>query len=555
MLHRFARSYFRPPPARVAALTLLAAATLAAGLFGCGESAIEPGLSGQSGTLIRTVEGPVQGKLAGATRAFLGIPYVAPPIGDLRWKPPQPIEHWSAPRDATEFGPGCPQGAVILPPGLAPEFPQDESCLYLNVWTPEPQPQKPTPVMVWIPGGGFFGGTSQGVEFSASLDDVPYYDAQSLVERTGAVVVSMNYRVGVLGFLAHPALSAEDTENGVSGNYGIEDQRAALEWVQRNIAAFSGDPNNVTIFGESSGGASVCLQVVSPLSRGLFHRAIAESGACRIAQALPQAEEAGVALATRYGCTDPATVLSCLRAKNAQDFIADSGTSGGGLRWRPVTDGLNFPKSPVELLRDGNIARVPMIIGTNNDEGTLFTAAAASSVRTAADYDAYIRRQYGDQADAVLALYPAADYAVLSRALADITTDQRYVCPAREMARATSSAGVPIYLYTFVYDDWALGYALGAFHGSEIRFIFGTPLLGTPVSPAEQPLLETMTGYWARLATTGDPNGGDAPPWPAYTSSDEQHIVLDLAAISTGAHLKQAKCDFWDALAAATAAP
>src|SRR4030095_8984875 len=159
-IRRGARERVRiTPPARVAALTLLAAATLAAGLFGCGESSSEsigPGSSGQSGTLIRTVEGPVQGKIAGATRAFLGIPYVAPPIGDLRWKPPRPIEHWSAPRDATAFGPGCPQGAVILPPGAAPEFPQDESCLYLNVWTPEPPPHQTAPVMVWIPGRGFF---------------------------------------------------------------------------------------------------------------------------------------------------------------------------------------------------------------------------------------------------------------------------------------------------------------------------------------------------------------------------------------------------------------
>jgi len=198
-----------------------------------------------------------------------------------------------------------------------------------------------------------------------------------------------------------------------------------------------------------------------------------------------------------------------------------------------------------------------MIIGTNNDEGTLFTVASASSIRTAADYEAYIRTQYGDQADAVLALYRAADYPMPWRALADIRTDERYVCPAREMARATSSAGVPTYLYTFLYvfDDWALGDALGVFHGSEIRFIFGTPLLGIPVSPEEQPLLETMTGYWARLARTGDPNAGDAPPWPAYTTSDEEHIVLDLAGITTGAHLKQAKCDFWEAFAAAASAP
>jgi para-nitrobenzyl esterase len=394
--------------------------------------------------------------------------------------------------------------------------------------------------MVWFHGGGFTnGGTAQAL-----------YDGRALAEQSGTVIVSGNYRLGPLGFLAHPALGSG------SGNYGIRDQQAALTWVQDNIAAFGGDPGRVTIFGESAGGVSVCLHLVSPASQGLFHRAIQQSGPCADnARTQTQAEAQGADLAEALGCAAEADVAACLRTKSVDEILAalplkEGMILGEGVSWGPHADGTVLPESPAALFAQGLFSRVKLLLGTNRDEGTLFVWAAGLRLMTKPQYETTIQNAFGDRAAAVLAQYPADDFDSGAAALAEVLGDLAFVCPTRRMARLVAGVNTEpaAYLYHFTREPSfsALPF-LGAFHAAEIPFVFGTgPAMGG-LNEEEQALSRAMMGYWTRFAATGNPDGGEAPAWAPYAEGSDNHQQLDLT-ISAGNGLKRANCNFWDGL-------
>jgi para-nitrobenzyl esterase len=526
---------------------------------------------------VPTDKGMVHGATAGGVRAFLGIPFAATTGGGNRWKPPQPAAAWTKTLAATALGPICPQ---IDPSTKSYATTSDENCLSVNVWTPDPAPSTPLPVMVWIFGGAFIFGSGGAAP----------YDGNHLVPK-GVVLVSMNYRVGALGFLTHSALAAEDPSHS-SGNYGLLDQQAALKWIQTNIASFGGDKNNVTIFGESAGGKSVCLQLLSPGSRGLFNKGIVESGFCLTpGLALAPAEAQGDRFAQAMGCTgmDPATALSCLRALPATAitngpatppaqlpggiFYQDSSTS---LSLQPIVDGVFLTDQPATLFGANKQAAVPVLQGTNRDEGVLFQIAALgpyTPVATDADYRAALTRTFGAGASAVAAQYPVASadagapasgdsgaasvdggaggsvvFQSPDDALTQISADAFFVCQARRLERTLSANGVKTYLYSFngKLTGVPLPQLMGtAFHSGELPFVFGNSFLLGSVPDAGLPLVQAMEGYWTRFAQGGDPNGSPDPMWPAYTSAGDQNLNLD-TPITVGTGLEKANCDFWD---------
>jgi para-nitrobenzyl esterase len=516
-------------PALVAAL--LAACTPAAA-FGAGAAADRGDRGG--GLVVSTDRGVVRGALAGPVRQFLGIPYAAPPVGALRWRAPQAHAAWSAVRDATAFGSPCPQTAGRGNPGSA-----DEDCLSLNVYAPARADRgKKLPVMFWIHGGSLVTG-------AGSL-----YGPAELVARD-VVVVTINYRLGALGFLAHPALSAE-TPAGASGNYGMVDQVAALRWTQRNIRRFGGDPGNVTIFGESSGGTSVHTQLVSPLARGLFAKAIAQSGAAPPAQATQaEANAAGAAFADAAGCPDQ--TASCLRGLPVATLLAHQ----AGLYF-PNIDGTVLTQSIGSALATGAFNRVPLIEGTNHDEWRFFVATAelASGRPIAADgYEAAIQsfligapQSFVDLLANVV--YPLSAYGGdPSVALGALGTDPAFACPARTAVRAVSQFA-PAFQYEFADEDAPavlppVGFPQGAAHATELQYLFPNVARG-PLSPAQQQLSAAMIGYWTRFARTGDPNSDGAPAWPLYSAASDRFLSLvPPVPAAAGGFAVEHNCAIW----------
>jgi para-nitrobenzyl esterase len=543
-----------------ARLASLAAIFVMAILGACSSSSSSPADGGAPATSIAagldvpTDKGTVHGATAGGVRSFLGIPFAGSTGGANRWKPPQPAAPWTGKRDATKLGPICPQ---IDPSTMAYATMADEDCLSLNVWTPDPAPTKPLPVMVWIFGGAF--------EFGSG-GAAPYTGAH-LVPKGDVVVVTLNYRVGSLGFLGHRALAAEEP-SGATGNYGLLDQRAALQWVQTNIGPFGGDKTNVTMFGESAGGKSVCLQLVSPGSRGLFNRAIVESGLCTIpGLVLADAESQGDRFAQAMGCTDPTMALTCLRGKSAQEVIqgpanAPAQLPGGifyqddatSFFFQPIVDGQFTTDEPAQLFADKKAAPVDVLEGANTSEGTLFHTGVFGDtpVMTTMDYEAALTRRFGSNAVMVEAQYPAASYPTPNDALTQVTADSFFVCPARKLAQLLDAAGNKTYLYSFngTLDATPLPALAGkAFHSSELPYVFGEKFLLGSVPPANQPLVGSMEGYWTRFAATGDPNGGTDPMWPAFTTAGDAYVKLD-QPIGMGTGLETTACAFWDGIAA-----
>jgi para-nitrobenzyl esterase len=479
--------------------------------------------------VVTTDHGPVTGaSLSGGVCAFLGIPYAAPPTGDRRFRAPVPATPWSAPRDATKVGPACPQGKN--PITMATPV-TDEDCLTLNVWTPADA--SGAPVMVFVHGGSFVFGSGGEAQ----------YDGAALASR-GVVVVTLNYRLGALGFLAHPALSKEDP-SGVSGNYGLLDQQAALHWVAANAAAFGGDPAKVTLFGESAGAASVCLQMLASGASGTFSKAVLESGTCFITDdplrsttdPTVGAEPRGVGYATAAGCTGDGAA-SCLRALPISALLAMAG-SGTELtpNFGPAWDGVVIPGEPRALLLGGKEVAIPIVVGVNGDEGSLFAPTVASD----AEYQAAVRAFDPVHADGLLQIYPSSDYATPEAALRRLLGDVVFVCPARYMAQI-HSLKAPTFLYQFTHVT-ALGSAFGwgAFHGSELAFVFGNFTFGGATTQ-EKALSDAMQGYWTRFATSGDPNGASAPNWPAYGFATDAYEVFDATPTSSTA-MNKAKCD------------
>ncbi len=485
--------------------------------------------------------------------AFKGIPFAAPPVGELRWQPPQPAESWEGVRDCFKFGNASAQ--TVNPmlsafPGMSLAAETSEDCLYLNIWRPADAPSEPLPVMVWIHGGGYvLGAASQ-----------PLYNGEQLA-RAGVVMVGVNYRLGAAGFLAHPALSAE-SEHKASGNYGILDQIAALEWVQRNIAAFGGDPDRVTIFGESAGGGSVFTLLVSPLAKGLFHRAIAESGPsltfAHLRESLwgfESAEETGLEIGRACGLEEPQTA-EALRELSIEQLLAKTpGMSGApelrlrsnNLRMAPVVDGWVVPDDPMTIFAEGRQNDVPLIVGSNRDEATMFTMMTRlpTSVEAANELT---RREFGGQAEAILAAYPVAARADIRRSINALLGDLIFVAPARYVARSMGNVSSPVYCYHFAHvPPGPTGAMMGAHHASEIAYVFKQLSLAPTVSAADERIAELMQGYWVQFAATGDPNGEGLPNWPAFETESDEALVFGDDDIEVVSGLRKPQLDVIDA--------
>ena len=449
---------------------------------------------------VQTESGAVIGKPIGSIAQFLGIPYAAPPTGSLRFRPPQPHAPWPAPLQATTFGSPCPQTARLGSPSA------NEDCLFLNVFAPRSGPGH-RPVMVFIHGGSFNAG-SGGI-----VPNGPDYTGTEIVEHANAVVVTINYRLSILGFLAAPALDAESPE-GVSGNYGLQDQQFALRWVQRNIEAFGGNPDNVTIFGESAGGISVLYHAVSPGASGLFQRAVVESSNDAVSVPLAQAETIYAPIVAALGCANVSDVAVCLRAVPVQTIL-NSGLAAG-----PILDGATVPVQPRDAFAAGDFNRVPVIIGTNKDEGTYFisvAALAAGRAPTPADYVNTIEVNFGTAASAIEAAYPLADYASPGQALATIETDSFFACPT-EAVQASMARYVPTCGYEFAKQDpiqnfpvpQGPGITLGDSHTTELAYVFAHNGTGVPLPEGpDRDLSDAIIRYWTNLAASGNPNRGN----------------------------------------------
>jgi para-nitrobenzyl esterase len=479
--------------------------------------------------------GRLEGSVDDGIHKFLGIPYAAPPTGALRWRRPQPVEKWSGVKAASEFGPRCAQNESTT---LMNAASTDEDCLYLNVWTPDLAPDEPLSVMVWIHGGGNQNGSAN--------EPVPYanaglfYTGQFLAKNQRVVVVSLNYRLGWFGFLNHPALDAE--EGGTSGNQGLWDQQAALAWVQQNIAKFGGDPKNVTIFGESAGSLDVCFHVASPESRGLFHKAISQSGGCTTKNSTKaEGEQQAQTLASALGCAGD-TPLACLRGKSVAELLGQMGRPG------PVVDGEFLPKQARELFDAGDVAKVPYMLGSNTDEGTLFSLGQA--VATEDELKAALgARLMTTELEPILAQYPLSSFMSepnpQQARLARILGDAQLVCSTWDSAVRAQQAGFPgVWMYNFdvpVVIASLPSLMLGATHGAELVYVFQT---SPAFEAADTALSDKMQAYWANFAKTGDPNGGGQLEWPKF--SEETSTRLNFAREpSVVQAFRKSECTFW----------
>jgi para-nitrobenzyl esterase len=487
-------------------------------------------LSGASPDPVQVDGGRIAGTVENGVRVYRGIPYAAPPVGPLRWKPPQPAAAWTGVRDASRFGPRCVQ--TPYPPGsiyAMPSGPMSEDCLTLNVWTAA-APAEQRPVMVWIHGGALTRGWS----------GTDTYDGAALANK-GVVVVTINYRLNVFGYLAHPALTAESPHHA-SGNYGVLDQIAALQWVQRNIAAFGGDPRQVTIFGESAGSWSVNVLQASPLATGLFVRAIGESGA-RFASTPDlhetrgremSAESVGLELARAVH----ADSLAALRAVPAETLVAVP-----GLRTSENVDGWVLPADIRTIFADGRHSHVPVLIGSNGNEMTTLTPPA-SIPTTIEAYRRRIARQYGAHADDFDAVYPVTSPADIAGAVLASGRDTTFTLEMRTWARMVTAGGSPAYLYQFTHvPPLPAGTALGAYHASEIAYAFDNVGLRPWATPLDRRLADTMSSYWVNFAKTGDPNGPGLPHWEPYETANEPYLEFG-DRVTTQQHLLRAQLDF-----------
>lgn len=481
-----------------------------------------------SAQTVKTDLGLVEGQVIadGKVHAWLGIPFAAPPTGARRWQPPQPAEPWTGVRKADAFGPRCLQNPVFS--DMIFRDRQDEDCLYLNVWAPADAAGKKLPVMFWIHGGGFQAGSASE----------PRQDGTKLAQK-GVVVVSANHRLGVFGFFAHPRLTAE-SETKTSGNYGLLDMIAALQWVRRNIAAFGGDPDAVTIFGESAGSFAVSALMAAPPARGLFHRAIGESGAYFQLpggplglKPLADAEADGVAFAKEAG----ADSLAALRAMPGEALLQTAAR-----RWfSPIVDGHVLPDTVEAIYAAGKQAQVPLLAGWNADESRAAIVFAKEPV-TAETFTAQARARFGDRAADLLKVYPASNDAEALESAAALAGDLfigystwKWI----EVHRATGNA--PVYRYSFdrkipvppdltINGKPATADDIGARHAGEIEYVFGQ-LDSVPKvtwTDADRRLSDQMMTYWSNFAKTGDPNGSGLPQWPAYDSSAPSVLHLDV---------------------------
>ncbi|MGP0074652.1 MAG: carboxylesterase/lipase family protein [Bryobacteraceae bacterium] len=469
---------------------------------------------------VRTQAGLVQGMTQDGITVYKGIPFAAPPVGDLRWRAPAATVAWTGVRNTDKFAPACMQVPIVNKELGMESVPVNEDCLYLNVWTPAKSSNEKLAVMVWIYGGGFtIGGTS-----------VSLYDGMNLAKK-GVVLVSVSYRLGAFGFLSHPELTAE--QGGHSGNYGLLDQIAGLQWVKRNIAAFGGDPSRVTIFGESAGGISVSMLSASPLAKGLFRGAISESGGNfgperqagneggENMDSLAAAEKNGTAFLAKLG----AASIADARKKSAEEVLKNS-PPGLGTAW-PIFDGYVLLGDQYKLYEAKRFNDTAVLIGTNSDEGALFVPFAKADA-----YQKQIHDGYGGYADKILAAYPGGTDAEALRSSRDMFRDATFAWPTWTWARLQAKTGKgkvfvyyfshrPPYPNTPQFKDW------GAAHAGEIAYVFGNFTAGMPASASDSKVSDEISSYWVNFAKAGDPNGSGLPQWPAFTNTSAQVMNLD----------------------------
>lgn len=497
--------------------------------------------------VVSTSHGAISGSLSQGVRQYLGIPYAAPPTGDFRWQAPRPPAPWQGIRDGSAPGKRCAQTKS----SLAAES-HTEDCLYLNVHVPDDIGGRRLPVMVWIHGGAF------------ALGAASDYDMRVLAAKAQAVVVSINYRLGPFGFFRVPELAAQSAPV----NFGLQDQQAALRWIRQEITGFGGDPGNVTVFGESAGGVSVCLHLASPQSKGLFHKAISQSGPCRLTTGRTAAdvEQAAMVLARSAGCEPGAGQLACLRSKRTEDILDAQGDEWGllknNIQWSPVPDGVTLSARPDDLIRMGQFNRVPVMWGSNRDEGRFFVATEQhlkyllplstwqfdKALNTLAGGDSAFKAQ-------LAATYSPWRYLTLDRALAAALTGAYFSCDVIHDVQAMGRYA-PVYHYEFteantpgVIDPYM---TMGAFHGAELRFLFQAKLPGPtilwPLSGAQQKLADQMARYWGNFARSGDPNGEGLPVWSRSTTGSASALLLDSKGIATSSAAKLQvihHCDMW----------
>ncbi|WP_284748252.1 carboxylesterase/lipase family protein [Amycolatopsis sp. RTGN1] len=514
----------------VAAAALLAALTGAAAVVG------PTAVAHTSDDVVTVSTGAVRGTVNGGHRTFLDIPYGASTIGSNRWAAPVRPPSWTGIRDATKTAPTCAQIQASA---------STEDCLTVDVYTPPTTAGQHLPVMVW-----FYGGAYQ-VGSTSLLNPTP------IVERGKAIVVEVNYRVGPLGFLALPELA---TGSGAVGNYGLLDQQAGLRWVRQNAAAFGGNPSNVTLFGESAGGNSVCEQLQSPGAVGLFDRAISESGACSGESGISpapkaQAEAAAVKYAASLGCTDPATRAACMRALPTSTLL-NSPLAGGyslDVPWKPTVDGVTVPAQPEVAFRSGLFQRVPLLIGTNRDEGRLFVFLLKELPKqgplSPADYVSFLQETFGINWTEVQEEYPLADYPTPDLAAATALGDGYFACGMSGAATAIAAKHwPPVYAYEFTQTDNPSPFSpdnpwmpMGATHGAEVGYLFDAGTL----TASQQRLSNRMIDAWTTFARTGNPSTADLN-WPSYTATGGRIQLLNADTTATSTSFDDDHhCRFW----------
>ena len=492
--------------------------------------------------VVKVEGGAISGVTLEGVRAYKGIPFAAPPTGELRWKAPQPVVAWQGVRKCDTFGPECPQSPY---PNtsiyFSPPQKQSEDCLYLNVWTTARANER-RPVMVWIHGGALTRGSGSN----------PAYDGAALA-RKGVVLVTINYRLGPLGYLAHPELTSE-SPNQSSGNYGVLDQIAALKWVQKNIGAFGGDSRRVTIFGESAGSWSVNALVATPLAKGLFHRAIGESGGLFGRQAhlkedregMISAEKVGAAFAKAAG----ADSIKALRALPAEKIVDVFNNNAEGRRFRTSTnvDGWVFPDEIRRIFAQGKHNDVPVILGSNANEMTTLTTPAMWP-KTLADLRRRTEAQFGKRAAEFETVYKANTDADAAKAFLDSFRDTTFSLQMRTWARLTGKGKSKAYLYYFTrVPPGPNSKTLGAYHAAEIVYAFGNVRQPNRASEeTDMKLSDAMSSYWVNFATTGDPNGKGLTNWPAYNEQQEPYLELG-DKVQVGNHLLKEQLDFQESV-------
>ena len=488
--------------------------------------------------MIEIESGPIVGEVVDSGSgivAYRGIPYAAPPVGDLRWVEPQPVAPWDDVRPCTEFGPACPQSEAFFSDVLIQERPGiSEDCLYLNVWCSEQSSKRP--VMVWIHGGGFENGWGHQRDFDGAA-----------LARKGVVVVTINYRLGIFGFFAHPLLGSESA-HGVSGNYGLLDQIAALTWVRNNISAFGGDPDCVTIFGESAGAMSVNLLRVSPLARGLFHRAICQSapGGTEVGPPLKMLETVGERFAEKMLTESGDDDLAKLRAFDAASLldetvnetsmkeVVSSGAQVSAFSFGPVMDEWVLPERR-------EIQDVPVLLGINAEEGGYWAAMEDLFFvfESVENYESFIRWRARDHGDRLLEIYSAESNEDIRAAFTDYFTDTTFAKSTRDVAAAMHDINSNGYLYCFSRRNPRAPID-AAYHSIEIAYVFNN--LPEDDGAADQRLAELLSSIWVQFATTGDPNGPSLPAWPIYDAVSDEYIDFD-TTISVRSGLRKSTCD------------